>query len=73
MKNLKLYVWEDVLEDYTKGVMFALAKNVEEARKVILDKSEKEDEYMSKILQSDLASEPKVIDSLEGFYVWGGG
>tara|TARA_R110002012_G_scaffold270785_1_gene455862 strand:+ start:635 stop:856 length:222 start_codon:yes stop_codon:yes gene_type:complete len=73
MKNLKLFVWEDVLEDHTCGIMFALAKNVEEARKVILDKSEKEDEYMSKILQRDLASEPKVIDSSEGFYVWGGG
>tara|TARA_R110002020_G_scaffold340130_1_gene555133 strand:- start:898 stop:1119 length:222 start_codon:yes stop_codon:yes gene_type:complete len=73
MKNLKLYVWEGVLTDYTDGCMFALAKNVEEARKVILDKSEKEDEYMSKILQRDLASEPKVIDNPKGFYVWGGG
>ncbi len=73
MKNLKLFVWEDVLEDYTSGVMFALAENVEEARKVIMDKCEKEDSYTSKTLQVDLASEPKVIDNSEGFYVWGGG
>lgn len=34
-KKLKLYVWEGVLTDYTDGVMFALAHNVEEAREVI--------------------------------------
>ena len=73
MKKLKLFVWENVLEDWTSGVMFALAENVEDARKSILNKCEKEDGYISKTLQSDLAIEPKVIDNSEGFYVWGGG
>jgi hypothetical protein len=73
MKNLKLFVWENVLEDHSSGVMFALAENVGEARKVILNKCIKEDGNTSEMLKSDLASEPKVIDNSEGFYVWGGG
>jgi hypothetical protein len=32
MRKLKLYVWEDVLTDYTSGVMFALAESEEEPR-----------------------------------------
>lgn len=32
---MKLFVWEDVLKDYTSGVMFALANTVDEARDAI--------------------------------------
>ena len=35
MKDLKLFIWKDVLADYTGGIAFALAENVEEARKII--------------------------------------
>jgi hypothetical protein len=31
--DLKLYVWKNVLGEYYYGIMFALAKNVEEAKK----------------------------------------
>jgi len=34
--QLKLYVWEDVLCDYSCGVMFALAYDEDEARRLIL-------------------------------------
>lgn len=34
-KKLKLYVWEDFYSDYTSGLAFAIAKNEEEARKII--------------------------------------
>lgn len=30
-KELKLYVWKDVLRDYTAGMAFALAHSYEEA------------------------------------------
>ena len=33
-KTLKLYVWEGVLTDYSDGIVFALAENVNEARKM---------------------------------------
>ena len=76
---MKLFVWEDVLEDYTYGIMFALAENVEEARRVIIEKSKKERLDFPKELREvfnmkdDLSKEPKVIEKAEGFYVQGGG
>ena len=63
---MKLYVWEDVLQDYTSGVMFALANSVEEARALVLA-------HTSYVPESDLAQEPKVYDAPVGFAVCGGG
>ena len=73
MGNLKLYVWEGVLTDYTSGIAFAIAETVEQARQVIYDKSEKQDGYVSSTLIADIAGEPIVCENTEGFYVWGGG
>jgi hypothetical protein len=70
---MKLFVWKDVLTDHTSGIAFALAENADEARTLILDKYEKEESYISDKLVSDLKAEPLVVDSKEGFYVWGGG
>jgi hypothetical protein len=64
---LKLFVWEKVLTDYTDGVMFALAPDVETARAAILAQQDFD------IVRSDLAAEPKVFTSTVGFAVWGGG
>lgn len=69
MKKLKLFVWEGALTDYTSGIVFALAKDVEEARKLIREK----DGTGSKYLEKDLEHEPLVITKPEGFVVWGGG
>jgi hypothetical protein len=38
-KKLKLYVWEDVLEDYTSGMAVALAPDVETALKLLSKKA----------------------------------
>lgn len=65
-KKLKLYVWEEVLTDYTSGAMFALATSTNEARSLILKKCD----YVP---SRDLALEPKCIEKPEGFVVWGGG
>ena len=70
---MKLFVWNDVLIVYTSGIAFALAENVDEARKLILDKYEKEQSYICDLLVSDLNSEPLIIENKDGFYVWGGG
>lgn len=70
---MKLFVWTDALTDYTSGIAFALAENADEARELILNKYEKEQSYISDLLVSDLSAEPLVVDSKEGFYVWGGG
>ena len=63
--KLKLYVWDEVFEDYTYGVGFALAENPEEARKLIFEKLG--------YVDNDLDKEPKEITTKEGFYVLGGG
>lgn len=65
---LKLFVWEDVLCDYSSGIMFALAHDVDEARKVIIEKNRS-----SSSVKIDLVADPVVITSPEGFAVWGGG
>lgn len=65
-KPLKLYVWEDVLTDYTSGVMFALARTEEQARAAIK-------KACSYIPEGDLVKKPKVVRKVEGFAVWGGG
>lgn len=63
-KPLKLYVWENVLRDYTGGIAFAYAENQEDARKLIIEKLG--------YLHEDLAKEPKEIKKKEGFYIHGG-
>lgn len=62
---MKLFVWQNVLTDYTDGVMFAYANNVKEARKMVL----LDCDYVGK----DLDEEPVVYDKPVGFAVWGGG
>jgi hypothetical protein len=66
--DLKLFVWTDVLHDYTSGMMVALAHDVEEARRLIL-------EYNGGgfLPDDDLAKEPQVITQPAGFWVYGGG
>lgn len=71
MKPLKLYVWEDVLEDWSAGVMFALAQDADHARELIRLRAGNGIGPHSH-LHVDLAREPRVIEQPEGFVVWGG-
>jgi len=63
---MKLYVWDDVLTDYTSGIMFAVAQSLEEARAMLRDECSFAD---------DIDIEPKVYDLTEPVcrVVWGGG
>jgi hypothetical protein len=67
-KRYKVFVWDNVLTDYTSGVMFAVARSVEEARTALL----RECNYIPK---SDLNEEPQVyaLSELPARVVWGGG
>lgn len=65
-KKLKLYVWEEVLTDYTDGMMVALAPNVDEARQLLR-------EECGHLPEEDLMKEPKVVTEPSAFLVWGGG
>lgn len=69
MDKLKLFVWHNVLIDYTDGIMFALAHTEEEAREVIL----KEGGGLESV-EKDLAEvTPTVYETPVGFYLYGGG
>lgn len=73
MKELKLYVWEDVMRDYGPGLAVALASSKEQAIQLIVDKADQLEglgDYAMRHLQ---AAEPLVIERPEGFYVTGGG
>ena len=68
--NLKLYVWENVLMDYTSGVMFALARSPDHARKLCLKEY---GPFVSDRVRNDLKAEPLVVTRPKGFTVSGGG
>jgi len=82
---MKLFVWrgEGILTDYTNGIMFAIAKDVHEARKMIYDqaKNDVENDIVSRQFFEDNLS-PEMLDGLSrdpeifergGFYLMGGG
>lgn len=68
MENLKLFVWENVLCDYTCGVMFALAKDVESAREMLSG-----GEYENLIPIDEINEEPIVYTHPMAIAVVGGG
>jgi hypothetical protein len=37
MSTLKLFVWENVFENYLPGIMFAYAESLEAARQLLID------------------------------------
>jgi hypothetical protein len=78
---VKIFVWrgDGVLQDWTSGMIVALAHDVEEAREVVLTEYRKNytTEYRRTITLDDLPgieTEPEVfgIDGPLGFFVHGG-
>jgi hypothetical protein len=66
--NLKLYVWDEVLTDWTSGIIFALAKSEEQARELVMEENG-ESEYVRK----EIAKAPKVYTTPMASLTWGGG
>ena len=67
MNNLKLFVWEKALCDYSDGIMFALAENVDKAKEYILEL----DDYPK--VREELEKQPKIYESPIAYVIWGGG
>ena len=66
-KQLKLYVWEDVLRDYTPGMVCILAHDLEEAHEYAIKNFET---YVA----NDFFGKPYTVHTeLYGVYVYGGG
>jgi hypothetical protein len=76
---MKLYVWEEVFQNYTYGLAFAVAENKEEAIKAILDGETPEPNYKDDPYYAELSTkEPEIIelDKIDrpiGYWVSGGG
>lgn len=70
-ENMKLYVWDDVLCDWTSGIMFAIASSLSEAKKIIIEES---GETLGRTLREDLKQKPKVYPLTKPVarVVWGG-
>jgi hypothetical protein len=70
---MNLYIWEgdDVLTDYTDGMIVAVAENEEDAHKAILEEcSYAEDSYPAtptRVIPFEMIKEPKA------WVTWGGG
>lgn len=67
-KGLKLFVWKDVLKDYTSGIAFAIAETEQEARELLL----KQDEALSRDSVFNI-SKPEVYETEMAITLWGGG
>jgi hypothetical protein len=68
--SYKLYVWEDVLTDWSSGMMVAYARSLKEAREQII----KACGYNSDQVKRELAKAPThtVSGKSKGFLIWGG-
>jgi len=65
--KLKLYLWKDVLCDYTAGMMGALAESPEQALELL------QKELAGYQVEWDLAQPYTVHETPIAFHVWGGG
>jgi len=73
--KLKLFVWHNVMEDYGYGVIFALARNVEEARKVAIEAYSDDwnnNNYLVEQFKKEMRDEPEIVETPKGFYLKGG-
>ena len=70
-EELKLYIWRDVLCDYTCGIIVAMAHNIEDARSVVI--SSGLDEWNHTRVVRAIEDDPEVHSNPYGTYVVGGG
>lgn len=61
------YVWENVLYDWSGGIVVVRARNIEEARMII----KREVDY-SDSSDVDFVKDPTILGEGECVYVWGG-
>lgn len=72
--TFKLFIWEDVLCDYTCGIAVAMAHDVDEAREVLLDVARNRHWDQSTALGGSIAKKPdKIYDVPAAAFCWGGG
>ena len=73
---MKLFVWRDVLCDYTCGIAFAMAETEERARKLIAKGFAEDTEiesFAGWALRAIADTDPDVYDEAYGTAITGGG
>ena len=70
---MKLFVWKDVLEDWTSGLVVVLARNKNEAVELFEKKHEKQFKHVNGEIRDTLPTD--ILDLTEPYcvYVYGGG
>ena len=68
---MKLFVWKEALTDWTHGVIFALATDVDAARKQIID--DIAEDWEKEAVRYEINKEPEVYTKPFSFVLWGGG
>ncbi len=74
MEKLKLYIWQDVLCDYTPGIAFAMASSEDEARQQIRERLLKDGLRVDADGPDEFSKAPdEVYETPSGGYCYGGG
>ena len=66
-RKLKMFIWQDVLTDYTSGMVAIYAYDLEHALKIARKKFDK---Y---VVDGFAGVKPIVCSKPDGYYVYGGG
>lgn len=70
---MKLYVWDKALLVTNYGIIFALAKNVKDARKILLEECRNDLTINIEEFKKDISKKPLVCKNKSfGFYLKGG-
>lgn len=72
-QKLRLFVWENVLNEWTSGAMWALAYDVDQARELCVRAAYPDWRVPPPHAFDELKKDPLVIDEPHGFAVRGGG
>jgi len=71
MDNLKTFVWRDVLWGDGPGMMVAVARNVDEARRLLRARFEARMGYVDAMAEADLQTIPEVWHVAQADFIWG--
>ncbi len=72
-KVYKIYVWHDVLVDYTSGMIVIHATSLKEAYEIAIKEDKKKESYSNLYLEIKDKKPDKVISKNSIDFVYGGG
>lgn len=70
---MKLFLWTNVLRDYSPGVIFAVAETEEQAKELVMQHEDPEGVLPPSFVREEMdRNPPQVIEEPFGFWLWGG-